>query len=198
MAIKGGLLDCEGQMEIEENLNRLQERYGSYELGEKFVCEDFGGTYIITSEDVGNDYIEGSDRLDLSEIKSDAELPCVTTIVINGADCKVVRKEDAEYITYYLDDNSDIASIKQITTADSPTSFYFRSAITEDMIGKQYVFAAYERPIINIHPMDPLLHYKGEYVGDLTSTDPEDIQAIVRKLISSLEGAGYLKRAYEQ
>lgn len=88
MAIKGGSLDCEGQMEIEENLNRLQERYGSYELGEKFVCENFGGTYIITSEDVGNDYIEGNDRLNLSEIRSDAEHPCVTTIVINGADCK--------------------------------------------------------------------------------------------------------------
>lgn len=32
MTIKGGLLDCEGQAEIEENLNRLQERYGYKEV----------------------------------------------------------------------------------------------------------------------------------------------------------------------
>lgn len=200
MAIKGGLLDCEGQMEIEENLNRLQERYGSYELGEKFVCEDFVETLTVKSSDVGNDYIEGTDNMNMSNLHSDAPEPSKLTIVINEVDCAVSEPVmDGAYENYAIAPNSShIVGYKQITTMDSYPSIIFDSEITEDMVGKQYVFAAYERPVINIHPMDPLLHHKGEYVGELTSTDTEKIRTIVSNLIRSLEDAGYLKRKYEQ
>lgn len=200
MAIKGGLLDCKGQMEIEENLNRLQERYGSYELGEKFVCENFVETLTVKSGDVGNTYITGTNRMDRSNFRSDAPEPSQKTIVINGVECTVsMPVNDGGRIHYAIAPNSShIVGYEQVATMDSYSIIIFDSEITEDMVGKQYVFAAYERPIINIHPMDPMLHYKGEYVGELTSTDTIDIQEAFNKLINSLEGAGYLKKNDEK
>lgn len=60
MTIKGGLLDCEGQMEIEENLNRLQERYG-YEEVVTLPADDWGTTTDVADRDVGDTVIKIDD-----------------------------------------------------------------------------------------------------------------------------------------
>lgn len=55
MTIKGGLLDCDGQAEIEENLNRIQERYGYKEvIGNVEKIHPINSEYLPAAESVAN------------------------------------------------------------------------------------------------------------------------------------------------
>lgn len=192
MAIKGGLLDCKGQLENEENFNRIQERYGYEEEEEVPVVrkngKEWGDTFTIGASYVGRNYIMLSYTDDDFHIY---DLPTECTVYIN----------DEAFPTQYVRNPSfggdmgyelggDYVGISESIT-ESGASLIFASPITEDMVGNTYTFSA-TKPGTVTYPMDSKYLPAAEAVADAAgdTVTGEEFNA----LLASLCNAGYLSK----
>lgn len=167
MAIKGGLLDCEGQMEIEENLNRLQERYG-YEEVVTLPADDWGTTTDVADRDVGKNELQIDDRTHYSYI-----WPDITSVIINGTEYPTRYTKSPEFkgdLGLLLDGDGQFLGIWE-SVAEGGTYLEFREPITADMVGQTYTVAAMrEMPVVR--PMENKYLPPAEAVTDAAGKTP--------------------------
>lgn len=192
MAIKGGLLDCKGQLENEENFNRIQERYGYEDSGEVPVVwkdgKEWGGTVTIEANDVGNYFA-------LEYCNSDYEYG-----VLGLKDGDTVYVNDEAFIarneTNHAQDSiyaflGEKYTISHSPIAEGTTRLLFASPITEGMVGQTYTLRATRRETVT-YPMDSKYLPAAEAVADAAgdTVTGEELNA----LLASLRNAGYLSK----
>lgn len=190
MTIKGDLLDCKGQMEIEENFNRIQERYGHEEENDIPVVwengKEWGGTVTIEANDVGNCFVRES--VDSYAKYGIFGLKDGDTVYVND-EAFIARRE-----TNYVEDSIYIFLGEKYTISHSPiaegtTGFLFPSPITEDMVGNTYTLRATRMQTVT-YSIDPKYLPAAEAVADAAgdTVTGEEFNA----LLASLRNAGYL------
>lgn len=195
MAIKGGLLDCEGQSENEENFNRIQERYGYEEKWTEHNLSDWGGIAEHGNKTSNCYTISGSSGLILlpSEQFNPNTFPSVPCIVhvSDGLNDNVFYTEKqangvvplgGEYKWLYMNEGANRVTLVMDSYQSAFTARYNTYTIT--------VYTIEDKS--TVYPMDSKYLPAAEAVADAAgdTVTGEEFNA----LLASLRNAGYLSK----